>query len=441
MKRSLKADFTTVVGAMKPMHACGGGPRQGGAYLGTDLTDLFKEIGVPACRLHDIEGAYSMMQFVDVHNIFPDFDADENDHKSYNFGPTDEYLKAIKESGAKIFYRLGSSIEHFKRKLFIFPPKDYLKFARICEHIIRHYNYGWCQGQYWEIEHWEIWNEPESAGMWQGTYKEFYEFYSVVANHLKKCFPTLKIGGYSAVGFYTETRENVTNPWFKTIVPVLDGFMEYITAEETKAPLDFFSWHCYAENPEEVGKAARFIRKYLDDHGFGDIESYLTEYNTFDSLHTCPSTLSYYGAELAATLIVAQNSPIDTLYYYDLRIGAMNGVIARNIYFKPERLHGFYAMKGFGDLYRLKNQIKTDGGNDKVYLLGAADGENGAIMIAVRDFEGELEIEIKGGGDKYLVTESCYENITPTEIENSVNASKLTFSVKKDCIYYVSKIV
>lgn len=436
---NLKVDFSKKVGKMKPMHACGGGPKQGGRYLTFNAIEEFKDIGIPCCRLHDIEGAYSMMQFVDVHNIFPDFDAEVDDPSAYNFEPTDEYLKGIKEAGADIFYRLGSSIEHFKKKLFIFPPKDYLKYAKICEHIIRHYNYGWNNGQYWEIKYWEIWNEPESASMWQGSRQEFYEFYRVVSNYLKSCFPELKIGGYSAVGFYTETRENVINPWFKTIVPFLDGFINYITADDTKAPLDFFSWHCYAEKPEEVKSAAIFIRKYLDDHGFSNIESFLTEYNTFDSLSTCPAVIPYYGAELCATLIEAQNSPIDMLFYYDLRLGMMNGVFTRSKdYFHAQKMHGYYALKSFGNLYRLKNQFYAEGGDDKVYILAASDNEKQAIMLAVRDYEGQISIDIinanKGG---YVVYESTYEDIDLKQI-NSKFIDRLTFDVKKDSIYFIN---
>lgn len=437
MIKKIFVDYGVPVGNVKPMHACGAGPKQGGKYLSFDATEEFKDIGIPCCRLHDIEGAYSMMQFVDVHNIFQNFDADVDDPAAYNFEPTDDYLRAIKEAGAEIFYRLGSSIEHFKKKMFIFPPKDYLKFAKICEHIIRHYNYGWNNGQYWEIKYWEIWNEPESAGMWQGSREEFYEFYRVVANHLKKCFPELKIGGYSAVGFYTETRENVTNPWFKTIVPTLNGFMRYITAEETKAPLDFFSWHCYAERPEEVKLAAEFVRKYFDDYGFNHIESFLTEYNTFDSLSVCPAVIPYYGAEVAATLIEAQNSPLDMLFYYDLRLDPMNGVFTRaKDYYSAEKLHGYYALKAFGDLYRLKTQYKTSESDKEVYVLAAADGDKQGVMLAIRGYQGEVSLKIENRAERYAVYESTYEDVEFKEIAFS-DDRELTFNVKKDSIYYL----
>ena len=238
---TIKAE-NNVIGKIKPMHSSCAGPKSGGAGLGNDASEFFKEIGIPSSRLHDIEGAYSCNQYVDIHCIFPDFDADENDDKNYNFIPTDNYLNAIKACGTKVYYRLGESIDHYPNKLFVKPPKDFEKWARICEHVIRHYNQGWANGFYMDIEYWEIWNEPEGRAQWRGSYEEFYELYTVTAKHLKKCFPNLKIGGYSAVGFYSEVRpkdHDWYNPWFSTIVPFMDGFFDYIDGKDV--PLDFFS--------------------------------------------------------------------------------------------------------------------------------------------------------------------------------------------------------
>ena len=84
------------------------------------------------------------------------------------FAFTDAYLKPLVEAGCKIFYRLGVTIENnWKIKAYnIYPPKDFAKWARICEHVVRHYNEGWAHGFKWGIEYWEIWNEPENLPMW-----------------------------------------------------------------------------------------------------------------------------------------------------------------------------------------------------------------------------------------------------------------------------------
>ncbi len=44
------------------------------------------------------------------------FDANVNDPASYDFQLTDEYCDIIQKAGAKVFYRLGSKIEHESKK-------------------------------------------------------------------------------------------------------------------------------------------------------------------------------------------------------------------------------------------------------------------------------------------------------------------------------------
>ena len=435
---SIKINFNETVGKMKPMHGVGGGPRQGGASLGMDISDIFSEIGVPFSRLHDIEGSYSANQYVDVHCIFPDFNADENDSESYNFKPTDRYLKAIVDAGTQVFYRLGESIDHYPKKLHVRPPKDVEKWARICEHIIRHYNYGWADGFEWNIQYWEIWNEPDNFRMWTGNLEDFYNVYKITATHLKKCFPDLKIGGYSASGFYTETRPiEKCGEWFRTLVPWTNKFFEYLSNEKERVPMDFFSWHCYANRPEEINLFANYVRTLLRKYGYEGIESFLTEYNTMDSLGKVPSTLSHYGAEFGAGLIIAQNSDMDACMYYDLRPTGMNGVYARDIYMKRQRLHGFYALKFFGDLFRLKNQTSSSCDYLDVYVLSASDGEKKGAMLAVRKYSGEMEIEIEGNkSSSVILTEVLYEK-EPKSFRQKIVDGKLLITVQEDALYYI----
>lgn len=149
-------------------------------------------------------------------NFFSNFDADENAEESYDFAFTDVFLKKLVSFGVKPFFRLGVSIENYQaiKAYYIYPPKDFLKWARICEHIIRHYNEGWANGFYFGIEYWEIWNEQDNfpdicdKQQWKGTAEQFYEFYTTAANYLKTAFPHLKIGGYASCGFYAVLEKN-----------------------------------------------------------------------------------------------------------------------------------------------------------------------------------------------------------------------------------------
>jgi hypothetical protein len=106
------------------------------------LSPQVKELGFPLTRLHDCP--YMAPETVDVHAIFPLFDADPADPKNYRFAMTDDYIQSILDCGSQIVYRLGESIEHTtRRKYHIHPPRDFAKWAAICVNIIRHYNDGW----------------------------------------------------------------------------------------------------------------------------------------------------------------------------------------------------------------------------------------------------------------------------------------------------------
>ena len=196
---AVTVDFTRDAGAMKPLHGVNNAPvRLKGAL------PEFAAAGVPYVRLHDSCGQWGGTHYVDVPNIFPDFDADENDPASYDFAFTDEYLRPMVAAGAMPFYRLGATIENNCgiRAYNILPPRDPAKWARICEHIVRHYNEGWADGFRWGLEYWEIWNEPEGEAEWfGGTREQFFELYRAAATHLKATFPDIRIGGFGATGF------------------------------------------------------------------------------------------------------------------------------------------------------------------------------------------------------------------------------------------------
>lgn len=434
---TIKAE-NNVIGKIKPMHSSCAGPKSGGAGLRNDASEFFKEIGIPSSRLHDIEGAYSCNQYVDIHCIFPDFDADENDDKNYNFIPTDNYLNAIKACGTKVYYRLGESIDHYPNKLFVKPPKDFEKWARICEHVIRHYNQGWANGFYMDIEYWEIWNEPEGRAQWRGSYEEFYELYSVTAKHLKKCFPNLKIGGYSAVGFYSEVRpkdHDWYNPWFSTIVPFMDGFFDYIEGKDV--PLDFFSWHAYTLNPEEVAAASRYIRNYLDKRGYTKTESLLTEVHMYYVFCSKPvAQFPQFMSDLLGLYVELHESPVDEAFFYDLRLNSFNDVFYRDpLDGLMKKRPGFYSMKFFGDIYRLGGQILLDYEKVKgVYAIGATDGKNSAIALSCRSYNGEIELDLNTEKVEILqVDPTMNECVLPVQITDK----KVRFLAKEQCIYYV----
>lgn len=392
---NISFDFNKVTSKMKPLHGVNNSPA---ALRGPVQT--FTDAGIPYMRTHDTMGAFGGAHYIDVPNIFRDFEADENDPKSYDFAFTDAYLCNIIKSGTKIFYRLGVTIENnWDIKAYnIYPPKDFSKWARICEHIIRHYNEGWANGFYYGIEYWEIWNEPENPPMWRGTKEQFYEFYRVAANHLKTSFPNIKVGGYAGCGFYYASGHDKSD-FAKSFITFFDEFLDYISAPETCAPLDFYSWHIYTADPKVIAAHAKYVREKLDEKGFSKTEHMLNEWNRMyaDVPENYEEMRNHKGASFCAqAFAIMQESSLDKAMYYDAYpMRRYCGLYDFPGYRPTKTYYSFYA---FNRLYRLGGCVgaKVFEG-EQVSAMAATDGESKAIMLAnYSDKEQHIFIDLAG---------------------------------------------
>ena len=408
MYETVKVDLCRTQGKIKPMHAVNNGPvYKFAADQRITNIDHFREAGIPYARTHDaaFNATYGGEHTVDITAVFPNFDADPYDPASYDFVLTDEYMKVMKLAGTEPFYRLGQKIEHQKKKYGTIPPKDFKKWAIICEHLIKHLNYGWADGHEMGIKYWEIWNEPDldpddspNKRCWGGTKAEFFEFYHIAATHLKEKFPELKIGG-----------------------PALSGKMDWAEdfLAQLKAPLDFFSWHRYKADPHLIAQRMDETRALLDKYGFTQTESILNEWNYVtgwlgdDWINTLKAEKGIKGAAFtAAVMCEGQKHPLDMLMYYDARPCGMNGLFKTDMI--CETLKGYYPFKAFGELYRLENEVYSEADGD-LYVCAAKNGDDASIM-AVRCSDGtetkRVKIEVNGAGgvlaEVYLLDE-CHD--------------------------------
>ena len=376
----ISIDTSEIIGKIKPMHGGGQPPLRGPRFSG-DFHYL-TEAGIPYSRLHDVGGAFGAGKFVDVPNVFRDFDADDNDPENYDFTFTDILIEELIKAGIKPYYRLGTTIENqaLVKAYHTKPPKDYEKWARICEHIIAHYNEGWADGYHFDIEYWEIWNEPDVQAqmMWNGTPEEYYRLYEVAAKHLKKCFPNIKIGGFASCGFYAIAPDKNNTPpseHEENLMTFFYDFFDYI--KKTNAPIDFFSWHSYADAGRVV-VADKWLHNTLVEYGYGDIETHLNEWN--------PNFGQGFGtaahnAQIAAIMLGMQNGYADVLCIYDMRTNtAPFCPLFDIITHKP--IQGYYSLAAFNALYKLKTQVRHECDTKDLYVACAYDGKKGAIMIS-----------------------------------------------------------
>ena len=414
----IRFNFSKELGKIKKMHGVGQPPFYG---VNDSMFHYLTEAGIPYSRLHDVGGYFGGNRYVDIHNIFRDFDKDENDEANYDFGFTDWLLTSLRKHGVEPIYRLGETIEnyHYIKTYRIFPPKDPAKWARICEHIIRHYNYGWANGYHLGIKYFEIWNEPDNGPddrtneMWHGTKEQYFELYTVTAKHLKAVFgDEIKVGGYASCGFkhifsdpekYGVKCEKLTDECFagergRYWVDFFEDFFGHIKREN--APLDFFSWHSYLST-ERTLVCAEYVERRLEELGFGDVETQLNEWNNAyedmaDRALSTKIAKELKGTPLAAARAMAmmcamQNTKTDVLCYYD---AGMDPSFYRGM-FNPlthEPLPLYYSFVAFNELYKLGTQIESEGASDGVWTL-AAKGEEGIAAVVTNTTDRDIAIE------------------------------------------------
>ena len=381
---NVRVNFENVIGKIKPMHAVNNMPTVP-RNSSNDWDGKMTAAHIPFGRLHDTGGVYGASRYVDIPNVFPDFDADENDPASYDFAFTDVLIERMVRSGVMPYYRLGVTIENYVDiKVYrIYPPKDYAKWARICEHIIMHYNEGWADGFHYNIEYWEIWNEPDNYPdikdnqMWHGTMEQYFELYEVAATHLKSRFPNLKIGGYGSCGFYAMNNVDVSNIAHSTsrtdyFIEFFHKFFRYIS--ERKVPVDFFDWHTYAGLKDNI-LFASYPRKYLDEYGYPDCEIHIGEWNPGTALR---GTLRD-ASNILSNMIALHSTPTDMMLYYDFRYWSSYCGAVNPLNMQPFK--AYYSFYSFGQLYALGKCVECSCDADEVYALAATDGEKKALLI------------------------------------------------------------
>ena len=443
--RAFYVDFGKKQGKIKPLYGINGGPLVGGALFPHDMSAEYSELGIPLVRCVMPDGSYGYNQLLCVHSIFPDFSLDECDERSYNFAPTDNYLLKIRDTGAEIFYTLGESCEPYGRPLYAKSPADKEKWARICEHIVMHYNESWAAGYKWNIKYFEIWNGADFREGFADGGAEFFELYRVVANHLKARFPRIKVGGFGATGFASLNRIDVGDDARK-IFDFTTDFLTYVGKNDTKAPLDFFTWKCYAKTPEELFMHSKYARAYLDAAGHRRAKSIICEFGAATDGRTPPALWDGYPSFFASSLILAQKGATDALLLSTAEPhDARNALYTVDDGVTHRHYVGYEVALAFSELYRLGSVAEvSDDYPREINILAAKGNVGGMVLLSSRTFSGRVEISLRGsdystcsvkriapGGERGEGRVSCLENL-------KIAADKIVLSVKCGEIYTIS---
>jgi len=389
---SVKVDCSKPAGTVRPVNGVGQPPTLGWNNYG--MFHYLKEAGIPFSRLHDVGGPFGKNVYVDIPNLFRDFDADPDDPASYDFAFTDKLLEALVKNSIEPFFRLGVTIENSVevRSYRVAPPKDNLKWAKVCEHVIRHYTEGWANGFRYRITYWEIWNEPENHPdpahnpMWNGPFESYMKLYGVAAPYLKAKFPHLKIGGYGSCGFYAAANVQAvaaanSSPRTEHFVTCFTNFLAQ--AKANAWPLDFFSFHSYSM-PAEALRQVAWCRETLDASGFKDTEMSFNEWLPSPNLQSRGTMRQ--AALIAAELIGLQNGPCATAMIYDARCGGGNySPLFNPLTETPHKAYWDYV--AFNELRKLGTAVACACDDGEVYACAAA--KDGALAVMIANISGK----------------------------------------------------
>ncbi len=387
--RSLAIDAGKTIGHIRSFQGLNGPPYPEIAGY-PNLVRQYKDLRVNQVRTHDYMGPTDIdaefaldnpmlawlipddaqrsgvVQAGNLSTIFPDWKADPEKPASYNFVPTDKFITAIHDAGAEVYYRIGRSWGAIN----VDPPPDFDKYADVVKHVAMHYNQGWAAGFHYNIRYWEFWNEPEAL-FWSGTPEQFYSLYEKTALALKSLDPNLKVGG--------DAKAIASNP-----DAYREGFMDYCAAHHL--PLDFYSWHTYANSsadPYDAVRLGKAIRTLLDTHGYPKAESILSEWNlTADFTDKQKARLQGVetAAYIGAVLSYLQDAPIDYAHFYRGDAVWMGLFDRTGSYFKTA-----YAFKAMGQMQDTPQRFAVEGADTFGFaaLAGrSADGKTVQILIS-----------------------------------------------------------
>ncbi len=437
----------------------------GNRYFNNTAVLLHNE-GIDIIRSHDIHHALDYSDY----SHFWNSDGAGNYTVNENFDPynpddyywlkADSAMEVIVNNGFDVFFRIGVSFPN--PNITPLPPYDppvnsagqphnFTRFASLTKQIYRHYNEGWDNGHNYGIEYWELWNEPGGL-FWHGSPQQFKEMYKAVADSMKSYAPDIKLGAPGAVPATTIG----LNPDYR------EDFIAYCA--QNNLPLDFYSWHIYGyKNPYGIKEFADTIRSLLDINGYTQAESIISEINntlngSLDTFAVSPYGAAYY----LSTILTAQKTSVDKLYWYPSVIGIMTPNSGDTAVTRT-----YFAMTLFNELQKQSPVEVYNDGDETVeghwdsyqrnfMVLSSKSHDNKIFSVLISNFSSDisdLEINMTGlpwtESDSVLITKKIIDqnyvckteshvvngNSTMILSDNNRNPSYILFYTLKNVTY------
>ena len=239
----------------------------------------------------------------------------------YNFQYIDDLFDRMLDKKIRPFVELsffpscmkGGDATVFWWKGNVTPPENYDEWCELIKRLVQHLiaRYGKEEVCRW---YFEVWNEPDLYGFWDGTRTQYFELYKATVTAIKEICPALKVGGPATSNFVPDARFDGEKEDFSCQlthqIEDLDSlswhgvwireFLAY--CEQEKLPVDFVSTHPYPtdfaldESGETRGRsrgigAARadmtWLLETVRNSAYPDAEIHLTEWSSSPSARDC----------------------------------------------------------------------------------------------------------------------------------------------------------
>lgn len=301
-------------------------------------TDFHDDLG----EVHQLAG----MQSVRFHGIFDDDNGvcrlNPRGDVVYNFQYVDQIYDSLLDAGVRPFVELSfmpqalasGSKTVFSYKANVTPPKDMDAWVQLVTAFARHLfdRYGGAELSRWMFE---VWNEP-NLDFWAGTQDQYFDLYRRTANALKAVDTRLRVGGPATAQ-----------------VAWASEFITYCSQQNV--PVDFFSTHIYANDPQAkifgretdyavedvIPLALRRLRNQITSSPLPRLPIYISEWNSTYMNDSAITDTAYNAAFIVHTLNGCRGL-VDAMSYWCFSDVFEEQGVATNIFYGG---YGLIAMR------------------------------------------------------------------------------------------------
>lgn len=280
-RRNITVNFNEVVGKKSSVFTACVGAGRANEGLRADwqeqLAMLQKDINFKYIRFHGL-----------LHDDMRVYTEDKKTGKPiYNWQYIDKLYDYLLSKNIRPFVEFGfmpgdlavGTKTIFWWKANVSKPKSYERWNELITKLVTHWKerYGEEELRKW---YFEVWNEPDLRGFFDGTQEDYFELYANTVKSVKSVSPAYRVGGPAT-----------------SAVKWIGDFLSY--CEKNKVPVNFVSTHDYGTTSvldemgtkkqqlksvrDTIAKDVKTLRETINRSAFKQAELHFTEWNTSPS--------------------------------------------------------------------------------------------------------------------------------------------------------------